>query len=102
MHIRTGSSLEDLATYGTKTYVEIQDDLRVLKVDDTMTEELQMSGNLLRLLPTNKTHLSIHSCEETISWSQAAGLPQDAVSNLTDPGRATKKTMWMPRTIYGC
>jgi hypothetical protein len=72
-------SLIQDAVGSTKNYVDVQDNLRVLKAGDTMTGELQMSDNLVRGLPT--TYPPNYVGDEATSWTQVQSLAQDAVGS---------------------
>ena len=70
----------------TKSYVDNQNGLRVLKTGDTMTGDLDMSGKLVRGLPTVYPPTPpMYTGNEVVSWDQAVALAQDTVKNLVDP-----------------
>ena len=49
---RSNIDNETLSGYATKNYVDTQDSLRVLKVGDTLSGDLDMGEQLVRGLPT--------------------------------------------------
>lgn len=61
-------------------YVDIQDNLRVLKTGDTMSGDLDMGGQLVRGLPT--TYPPLYQGDEAASWKQVVGLTLDALNTV--------------------
>ena len=71
----------------TKNYVDAQGKQHVLKVSNTMTGELTMSGNLVSGLST--TYPPLYSGDEATSWGQAVGLISGTVNILVKKGGDT-------------
>ena len=78
--------VEDLEEYAKQTYVDARDNLLVEKAGSTMTGDLNMSGKLVRGLPTVYPPLPPQYTDDSaVCWTQAVQLTQDAIINTPTP-----------------
>jgi len=83
MSIYDPSDQEDLSGYAEINNLDAQDGFHLLKMGDTMSDDLHMGDTLVRGLPT--TYPLLYQGDEATSWAQAVGLSRDDVGNLQDP-----------------